>query len=359
MAGHSHSHYYDFVSPFFSPSVFYLPRFDEWWSQTSVPSLHPLRAALISCLRNLSTHVSSSAACATTTIFLATITCTRASFLQMTDLHPFLRAFFGRARDNVAFHQPTPIAVKGFFELVVGDTATAIGEYIAQFVRGGKMEEVEQEAGNSCAPGAPDADAAAGTNTSSGALESTPATAAAPVGDRSSHIDLVKSVRTSFAAFASSESRAMADTTSALQAASASLTFVDLQRVSHEVDRWRHECTAGFRRTIKRTRDTADMHDEHHVAPMRACLAAMQQHVDGATTLTATPGVSAASMSLPWEPLVHSIVTACHESITRVLTERDAPVVTQHDLTPAPPPSQWAVMASKHAHAAARLRATR
>jgi len=112
-------------------NLFFLPRLDEWWEQTAIPALHPLRAALISCLRNLDAASAGNAASAgRCTIVLATSGCSASHFAQM-GLHPFLCSFF-HARFTTACRAPSKLSTLVFFTTLIKQSSMTLAGWMTE-----------------------------------------------------------------------------------------------------------------------------------------------------------------------------------------------------------------------------------
>jgi hypothetical protein len=353
------------ISSLLAISLFYLPRFDEWWSQTSIPSLHPLRAALITCLRNLMACASSTHASASTcNIFLATTTCNRTSLMQM-DIHPFLLDFF-RSNCTVSFHKPNPVSLQAFYTAMVQDASLSLAKYLARFVHAPVSAPQDPAPSSSSVPfgesGVSDipppestalafADAPDDTTIAveSATVQPSPSTddallAPVPPPPPPSISTLAVAVDAAFAAFsASSTPSPLTALVRSLQLASAQLDFIDLQRVQFDVERWMHEQMERFRQNQKHRRMTDSRPEDD---TLQAFFSTLQQQYEAGHSTSASG--ESRQWDLPWTSLLQFITSACQQRIEYTTASRTA-ATSQPSAAAAP--NEWMQMASKHAQA--------
>ena len=219
----------------------------------SIPSLHPLRAALISCLRNLVSQSASNSGSGTRTcnIVLSTSSCSATHFGHADmGVHPFLRDFF-KPNFTVAFHKPSPLSLAAFYRSILRETTLNLGEYrmqrqttrsAASQSSSKRQRTNEENASESSNPRTPmEHVTMPGSSTDEGLVALPVATAPPP----SSPLALSPSssdVRSSFDAFLSRSSSPSSpsplDVPLHLRATMGAADFLSLQRLELNLDRW-------------------------------------------------------------------------------------------------------------------------
>jgi hypothetical protein len=279
-------------------NLFYLPRFDEWWSQTSIPSLQPLRGALITCLRNLtaSTAASTRGQQGVCTVFLATTTCTRMNLQHVDSMHPFMLDFF-RSSQTVAFVRPNSFTLKRFMQTALTHATRTLVKFLARCAQRGKIsaakvhriEDVEQKSNNDAPSEAPAAASSADSSPRSAEME----------------------LDCSFSAFGETAASSITASVQPLLESSSSLEFIDLQRVQFDLDRWMNqECEAigratkhskpvnepSLRETFAQQQSATGFTAESWNAPLRHVVEALQRIIQQVTVPANTSLVDSTSV---------------------------------------------------------------
>ena len=299
----------------FSVSLFYLPRFDDWWQQTSIPSLHPLRAALISCLRNLSAATSASSVSSSSrgcSIVIATSGCSPSHFVGM-GVHPFLRDFFN-SQHRVQFHAPNPPALNAFYAQMI---RTAVMDIAQQITR---SRPCSSPTASSIDPSA-ESLVAPSVAVPSSASPSSLLSSAALHADLDSYLS--RTVPCPLLAAAHSLSRS---------SVASSLDFSALHRVQLEMERWcKQQQTVMWSALLGST-------------PQSRRLGAAQFAPLDPTLRNATDAATDTQRVIAWADLIAAVATGAQETIRAAATDKSQQPL--HD-------TQWTAMAHRHARAIA------
>lgn len=305
-------------------SLFYLPRFDDWWQQTSIPSLHPLRAALISCLRNLaaatsaSNGSSSSARCCS--IVLATSGCSSSHFVSMS-VHPFLRDFF-KSQHSVQFHAPNLPALNAFYTHAIRAAAMDIAQQIQTVTCSRQRSGIATES----------------TGDHSADLLAAPS-AAAPSSSSpsSSGADQLSSSLSSFLSRTAPCPLQTAALSLSRSSMSASLDFSALHRVHLEMDRWRKQQLGSVWRSLWTAHQSRKPTDAQH-APLDPALLRIVTEADDSKR---------ASVEIPWADLIDAVADAAAATSWAVAADKSQLPSLPHTASDA----RWTAMAQRHAQA--------
>jgi hypothetical protein len=334
-------------------NVFFLPRFDEWWQQTSIPHLQPLRAALISCLRNLAASCASNTASASScNIVVATSSCSASHFARdEMAVHPFLRDFF-RSNFTVSCHAPSKVAILAFFAPLLKHSIAALANVVGEIVAIKSMAAQTASAPTLVSPlPAGVAEESVAADVALSAAQASPDGVAAAESSSTPLVSTSSSVQTAVSNWLTSQLPRISTAMQSLATAclKAKLDFLAMQRVELSVQRWVSEqLELCHQAALYPTSSTSSLALDHRLAALLHNKPQQWHRQSLVVRLSDVCDAACAAAVVTCEGAVE--VTAAAAAAAANLYESAQPRRASAEVG-APPEHEWLTIAQRHAQA--------